>query len=195
MARPRYEAGQTTARETIVQTFWRLLTVKPFSKTSVRELVHESGVNKNTFYYHFQSVEDLAREAVEETLDPRFLSAMLAHATQGAPAPGWMSKNDFSTRVDRMCLIASENSSPELQTMMREAIGAKWQDAFGFDTATLRLQDRLAYEFALGGVMSLFAYRALAGSKFNLAEITETRFASSIAEMLSTLGRDRELGR
>lgn len=37
----------------------RLMIVKPFNKISIRELVEDCGVNRQTFYYHFHDIYDL----------------------------------------------------------------------------------------------------------------------------------------
>ncbi len=39
---------------------------KPFSKITVRELIEECGVNRKTFYYHFQDIYALLRWLFEE---------------------------------------------------------------------------------------------------------------------------------
>ena len=45
MARPRYQRDEQTAREKIVEAFWRMVEDGPYDKVSVRGLVRESGVN------------------------------------------------------------------------------------------------------------------------------------------------------
>ena len=52
-------------RTAIVNSFIRLLNEKPLDKITVKDIVDDCGVNRNTFYYHFQ---DIYAYSVLETL-------------------------------------------------------------------------------------------------------------------------------
>ena len=53
----------------IKATFIRLLDEKPLSQITVKNIVEECGVNRNSFYYHFQDIPALIEELVTETAD------------------------------------------------------------------------------------------------------------------------------
>ena len=67
-------------KKAIMETFLYLAEKKPLEKITVRDLVDECGVNRNTFYYYFQdiyavleeycdaSVESLAKEKTPKAL-------------------------------------------------------------------------------------------------------------------------------
>lgn len=80
MARPRYEKSDETARERIVAAFWEELGETPFEKISTRGLISRAGLNKNTFYYHFENIDALAQEAIGNAL-PRKLAESIASGT------------------------------------------------------------------------------------------------------------------
>ena len=80
MARPRYEKSDETARERIVAAFWEELCETPFEKISTRGLISRAGVNKNTFYYHFENIDALAQEAIGNAL-PRELAESIVRST------------------------------------------------------------------------------------------------------------------
>lgn len=54
-----------TERE-IKRSFIKLLNEKPLSKISVRDIVEDCGINRNSFYYHFQDIPALLEEIVSE---------------------------------------------------------------------------------------------------------------------------------
>ena len=56
-----------TARA-IKVSFLKLLNEKPMNKISVRDIVEDCGVNRNSFYYHFQDIPSLLREIVFEEM-------------------------------------------------------------------------------------------------------------------------------
>lgn len=53
-------------RRAIIESFLKLLDERPLNKISVRDIVVDCGVNRNTFYYHFADVPALIRAVVED---------------------------------------------------------------------------------------------------------------------------------
>src|ERR1051326_7431466 len=68
--------------EAIVAAASRLMHVHGYQKTSLDDVLRESGVGKGNFYYHFKSKEELGhailgeviRSFLERTLEPCFSS-------------------------------------------------------------------------------------------------------------------------
>ena len=55
-------------KQAIKNSFVKLLNEKPFNKISVRDIVEDCGINRNSFYYHFQDIPTLVEEIfLEET--------------------------------------------------------------------------------------------------------------------------------
>ena len=52
-------------KETIIDAFWQLLEEKPFNKITVQNIVERCHLNRNTFYYHFQDIPNLAEYTVK----------------------------------------------------------------------------------------------------------------------------------
>ncbi len=50
----------------IKASFLKLLNEKPINKISVRDIVEECGINRNSFYYHFQDIPSLLEEIIKE---------------------------------------------------------------------------------------------------------------------------------
>lgn len=68
MARPKKNSHITPARERIIDAFWKTLSEKPYSEISVKCISETAHVNKNTFYYHFSYIEDLAQTCIYNSL-------------------------------------------------------------------------------------------------------------------------------
>lgn len=56
-------------RAVIKNRFWKLLEEKPLSKITVQMIADCCGINRNSFYYHFQDIPELARVCVAEQLE------------------------------------------------------------------------------------------------------------------------------
>ncbi len=56
-------------KKAIRNSFIRLLNEKPLKQISVRDIVDDCGINRNTFYYHFQDIPALVESIVKEDAD------------------------------------------------------------------------------------------------------------------------------
>ena len=61
-------------KDAIKASFLKLLSEQPLSKISVRSIVEDCGINRNSFYYHFQDIPALIEEIVKDNCD-----ALVAH--------------------------------------------------------------------------------------------------------------------
>lgn len=57
------------AKKAIRDSFVKLLNEKPLSQITVRDIVDDCGVNRNTFYYYFQDLPQLVESIVNEDAD------------------------------------------------------------------------------------------------------------------------------
>lgn len=55
--------------EDIKKAFLQLLGEKPLSKITVRDIVERCGINRNSFYYHYQDIPTLAESVILESAD------------------------------------------------------------------------------------------------------------------------------
>ncbi len=56
----------SSTKEALGKALKKMLSVKPIDKITVKDLVEECGVNRQTFYYHFDDVYDLLEWVFEE---------------------------------------------------------------------------------------------------------------------------------
>lgn len=62
----------TSTKESLGNALKKMLTIKPIDKITVKDLVEECGVNRQTFYYHFDDVYDLLEWVFEEDSKQNF---------------------------------------------------------------------------------------------------------------------------
>lgn len=56
-------------KKAIRDSFIKLLNQKPLNQITVRDIVNDCGVNRNTFYYHYQDLPQLIESIVNEDAD------------------------------------------------------------------------------------------------------------------------------
>ena len=53
----------------IQQSFLRLLSQRSITKITVKDIVEDCGINRNSFYYHFQDLPQLLETVIIESAD------------------------------------------------------------------------------------------------------------------------------
>lgn len=56
-------------KDAIKNSFVKLLNEKPFNKITVKDIVDDCGINRNSFYYHFEDIPSLLEEILMEEAD------------------------------------------------------------------------------------------------------------------------------
>lgn len=156
MARPRNDAGGASAKERMQEAFWGLLEEKPFDQMTLAELSRKAHVNHNTFYYHYENLNDAAVKMLRENLIddfPHMMVASLEDLPRGVSTliddPG------IRLRFKRMCLLAGPHSSAWLMLRLKEAIIDLWFDAFEADKAKLTWEDEAMLTFVISGMLAV----------------------------------------
>lgn len=53
-------------KKAIRESFIKLLNERPLNKITVKDIVEDCGVNRNSFYYHYQDLPALLEEIVSD---------------------------------------------------------------------------------------------------------------------------------
>ena len=53
-------------RRAIKETFIHLLEERPLNDITVKDIVERCGINRNSFYYHYQDIPTLIEEIIKE---------------------------------------------------------------------------------------------------------------------------------
>lgn len=56
-------------KKAIIEAFYKLLSEKPLDKITVKEIIEECGVTRNTFYYYYNDVYELFEKELSEAAD------------------------------------------------------------------------------------------------------------------------------
>ena len=65
-ARREGKAVANFTQKAIRASFIKLLNQKPLSQITIKDIVDDCGVNRNTFYYYFQDLPDLVETITKE---------------------------------------------------------------------------------------------------------------------------------
>lgn len=154
MPRPRRDSEILPAKERLENAFWELLSEREYNKITVTDIVRTADVNRNSFYYHFSGLPELADSAI-------------LHAVENTPMPG-MPGRDFDPdtewrkhvtallrdpeqrqRLDRLALLAGPHSSPELVSSLKEFGRLTMISVLGLNADNLDLKTDLMLDFTV----------------------------------------------
>lgn len=68
-------------KDAIAAAFLELLTERPLSRITVKDIVDRCGINRNTFYYHFEGIPSLLTQTVKNMTD----QIIQTHSKFGSP--------------------------------------------------------------------------------------------------------------
>ena len=160
MPRPRRDSEILPAKDRLENAFWELLSEREYNKITVTDIVRTADVNRNSFYYHFSGLPELADSAI-------------LHAVEDTPMPG-VPGRDFNPdtewrkhvtallrdpehrqRLDRLALLAGPHSSPELVSSLKEFGRLTMISVLGLDADSLDLKTDLMLDFTVGGMLAV----------------------------------------
>ena len=64
-----YQKMPNFTKRAIKDAFLRQLTERPLSQITIKDIVEECGINRNSFYYHYECLPALLEEIIAEELD------------------------------------------------------------------------------------------------------------------------------
>lgn len=97
-------------RKAIMESFLNLLDTRPLNKITIKDIVEECGINRNTFYYHFEDIPALVEAIFKEETDG-FISA---HASVASLEEGLLLAFDFILKYRRAILHIYNSPSREV---------------------------------------------------------------------------------
>lgn len=131
MPRPRKDSGEKGADERMVEVFWDELSRVPYREITATSVARRAGCNRATFYYHFDSIEDLAERAVDAAV-PSGIADLVESFLASGDGPFGLDEAQRRA-VERVCLLAGENGSKRLTERFKRALMAVWAERFGLD--------------------------------------------------------------
>lgn len=156
MARPAYDNSQLTAKARLKESFWKLLSETNYSHITVKKLSALAEVNPNTFYYHYNTMDDLALDALnDEKLYeiPSIIRTKILSDNQISlgEALEYIVINERWKRI-RLFIISD---STILQQHFYNTMEQFWLSLIGVPKENLSKADYLDFTFILHGSISI----------------------------------------
>lgn len=167
-----------STKSAISEAFFRIAKTRPPEKITVRDIVVECGVTRNTFYYYFRDVYDVIEDAfltiasdIESKADPASrLSDMLGETVEFLENHRAAMKNIISS-VGRSAL--QKNLSKAVDRVLLSALQSKAQAYKNVSEDDLRLIAAVGREALLGVLLDWLESNEKTSPKHILARLNE----------------------
>lgn len=187
MARPRKTEHSEMATVKIENAFWKLLETEKYSDITVLRISQESGVNRNSFYYHYNGMDDLAYQAFKHNAENEasgmlisaFLAVLQSEGNETVPAID-MTILPHSKRI----MLCSRSESPYLNQLVRDFLKEIWLDSFSIDEEMLTLEEKLQINFIFAGIVATLGSQEIKDSPLLMLNLVPSEIGRS---MLSTM--------
>lgn len=133
MARPRKDSEEKGAETRMIETFWDQLSRMPYREVTAASVARQAGCNRATFYYYFDSIEDLAEQAVDAAV-PTGIADLAEQFLSEGGAPFRLDETQRHA-VERICLLTGPNGSTRLTERFKRTLTETWASRFGLDLA------------------------------------------------------------
>ena len=145
-------------------------------------------LNKNTFYYHYNGIDEMSKDIVEQSLDPEAFKKMLSSVDLKSDSFEYIADDHLNKSFERFGLIAGDNSPPALRTLLKNAISEAWGEMFDIDLSVVSNRERVSYEFALGGIMAVIALQHNDIGGLTLKEAMTSDLQEDVVRHLKLIG-------
>ena len=119
-------------KQAIKKSFLKLLNERPLNQVTVKAIVDDCGINRNTFYYHFTDIPSLATEIITERAD----SIIREYASPDSPAACLNAAVQFMTENKRAVMHIYNSANRDIyerymMNLCEYVVSAYLDTAFG----------------------------------------------------------------
>lgn len=194
MARPKKGNSSEFATIKIENAFWRLLEEEAFSDITVLRISQESGVNRNSFYYHYEDMNDLARKAFKNNAEAEVSKALfgvLFMSLQGEIT-------DLAKEIDpklilhaRKIMLCAGSDSVFLNQMVHDLLKKIWLDELSISEDLLSPEEQLQIRFIFAGLVSVLGSPEVREAPGLMTELAQTAIGRTAIATLRTIAESQ----
>ena len=164
MGRPSLRANEPSARAKLHAAFWEALEEKPFYEITVSEIARRAAVNKNTLYYHYHNLNELAQGAINESLLTDVPDTLFAEKSDVQELslneriellPQIIARPDNLERWKKLRLIIGNHGTNELSSYLKECILKTIANRCNIKPENIPIETRIHMLFAINGFFGI----------------------------------------
>ncbi|MEX2805376.1 TetR/AcrR family transcriptional regulator [Streptococcus sp. H31] len=194
MPRPRKTDRDEMATVKIENAFWSLLETERYSDITVLRVSQEAEINRNSFYYHYSNINDLAQKAFVNNADNEvsrtLVTALLSAFQEGKSAPIFdMSILPHSKRI----MLCAASESPYLRQLVTELLKTIWFNSMSIDEELLSSDERVQIRFVFAGLVSVLGSKEIRDNPLSMSVLSQTELGKAIISTMQMIAARQEV--
>lgn len=191
MARPRKDEARPSARDRLENTFWQLLEEGPYKDITVRALTQRAQVNHNTFYYHFENIDEMALSLTSKNVPHELIetvSALIEGREITQRLGDFAHDANLEKRFKRLQLLLRHGDA-QLVELGKKRIVPQYLSILGVDAENLSANDRARISFVMGGMIALISNEEVDSFTYYLS-LLQGGIVDAAAVLWKQMGKD-----
>ena len=161
MPRPRLDCDTPSAIQRMIDTFWQLLSERDYRSITVTDIVRRAHVNRNSVYYHFNKLDELAYRAIHDEVSR---SPLLQSGGAGnvPDLQHWrrhvgelISTDEERKRTGRLTMIVGPHTDPVLYSAFHDNEREALLLVLGLTPEDVDSRTDLMLDFIIGGILGM----------------------------------------
>lgn len=161
MPRHRLDCDTPSAIQRMIDTFWQLLSERDYRSITVTDIVRRANVNRNSFYYHFNKLDELAYRAIHDEVSR---SPLLQSGGAGnvPDLQHWrrhvgelISTDEERKRTGRLTMIVGPHTDPVLYSAFHDNEREALLLVLGLTPEDVDSRTDLMLDFIIGGILGM----------------------------------------
>lgn len=187
MGRPRKDSD-IVATEKIEKALWDLLETEKYSGITIQKIADRAGVNRNAIYYHYENVDDVAKQALLSYMHSDIVEAFI-HLIMCDFTHEKRMDRDFLQGIKKLQICISSGSA-YLNDLLKAEIKKHWFTLLSIEEGKLLAVEKACIEFAMGGIISVLGSKEVMDNPLLLMELIKTDIVKVSFESLQKVSAD-----
>ncbi|MBK0348359.1 hypothetical protein JDW15_06870 [Aerococcaceae bacterium zg-ZJ1578] len=187
MARPRKTDFTNRAVVKIENAFWKLLETEKYTDITVLRIVQDSGVNRNSFYYHYRDIDDLAYQAFKNNTSNDASRMMISSILTVLKCQSEEKISDIDMSIlsnSRRVMLCARSESTYLKQLVNDYLKEIWLDSFSIDEERMTTEEKLQIDFIFAGIVTTLGSQEIENNPLLMLRLVSSEIGKS---MLSTM--------
>ena len=188
MSRPKKANINEIATVKIENAFWSLLEKERYSDITVLRITQEAGTNRNSFYYHYKDIDDLAYKAfmnnVSNEISKTLVSTLLSSFRKDQyPLEFDMSILPYTKRV----MLCAGSDSPYLHQLVKDLLRKIWFDSMSIREDLLSEDEKMQVLFISAGFVEVLGSQEINNNPLLMTILSQTEIGKAIITTMKNI--------
>ncbi|MGT2799841.1 TetR/AcrR family transcriptional regulator [Streptococcus marmotae] len=183
MARPRKTEYANRAVVKIENAFWKLLETEKYTDITVLRIAQDSGVNRNSFYYHYKDMDDLAYQAFKNNARNDASRMMISSILTVLTLQDDEKKSDIDMSIlpnSRRIMLCARSESTYLKQLVNDFLKEIWLDSFSIDESHLTTEEKLQLDFIFAGIVTTLGSQEVEDDPLLMLKLVSSEIGKSM---------------